>query len=209
MPIWGEVELLCRAVLEEGRKEADKILTQAKAESETIIASAQARAEKDLQEQILAQRNEATLKAKRLVDSAELEARKRIIAFRERVIQEIFSALELSLKNLRHQPEYPALLLSTVKEAVDALPGKEFVVELKQEDVELVKEQIEALGRERSVKIEVRTSPYLEGGSRVYGGDRDRRVLYDNSLSARLRRREDDIRRKIWSVIFGTERSER
>lgn len=204
MPIWGEIELFCQAVLEGGRKEAEKILTQAKAESETIIASVRAQAERDLQEQILAQRSEATIKAKRLVDSAELKARKRIMAFREQVIQEIFSALELSLKNLRDQPEYPALLLSIVKEAVDALPGKEFVVELKQEDVELVKEQIEDLGKERSLKIEVKISPYLEGGSRVYAGDRDRRVLYDNSLSARLRRREDDIRKKIWRVIFGT-----
>lgn len=206
MPIWGELELFCRAIFEEGRKEAEKILTEAKAEAERIIAEARVQAEKEFQEQILVQRSKAYVEAKRLVDSAELEARKRIIAFREQVIREIFSALELRLKNLIDQPEYPDFLLSTIKEGIDYLPGKEFVVELKQEDLDLVKRKIENLGKELSLKIELRASSFVEGGSRIYTSDR--RMLYDNSLLARLKRREEEIQREIWRKIFGAERSE-
>jgi len=205
MPIWGEMELFCRAILDEGRKEADNIVTRAKAEAERVIAGAQGRAEKELQEKIVAQRSEAYVEAKRLVDSAELEAKKRIIAFREQLIQEIFSALELRLRKISDQPEYPDFLLSTIREGIHSLPGKEFVIEIKKDDLELVKEKIEALGRELSAKIELRTSPSIKGGSRIYTGDR--RLLYDNSLLARLRRREDKIRRQIWKKIFGTETS--
>ncbi len=205
MPIWGEVELFCRAILDEGRKEADNIVTQAKAEAERVIAGAQGLAEKELQEKIVAQRSDAYVEAKRLVDSAELEAKKRIIAFREQLIQEIFRALELRLRKISDQPEYPDFLLSTIREGIHSLPGKEFVIELKQEDLELVKEKTEALGRELSAKIELRTLPSIEGGSRIYTADR--RLLYDNSLLARLRRREDEIRRQIWRKIFGTETS--
>lgn len=205
MPIWGEVELFCRAILDEGRKEADNIVTQAKAEAERVIAGAQGLAEKELQEKIVAQRSEAYVEARRLVDSAELEAKKRIIAFREQLIQEIFRALELRLRKISDQPEYPDFLLSTIREGIHSLPGKEFVIELKQEDLELVKEKTEALGRELSAKIELRTLPSIEGGSRIYTADR--RLLYDNSLLARLRRREDEIRRQIWRKIFGTETS--
>ena len=205
MPIWGEVELFCRAILDEGRKEADNIVTQAKAEAERVIAGAQGLAEKDLQEKIVAQRSEAYVEAKRLVDYAELEAKKRIIAFREQLIQEIFSALELRLRKISDQPEYPDFLLSTIREGIHSLPGREFVIELKQEDLELVKEKTEALGRELSAKIELRTLPSIEGGSRIYTADRH--LLYDNSLLARLRRREDKIRQQIWRKIFGTETS--
>ncbi len=203
MPIWGEVELFCRAILDEGRKEADNILTRAKAEAERVITGAQERAEKELQEKIVAQRSEAYMGAKRLVDSTELEAKKRIIAFREQLIQEIFRALELRLRKISDQPEYPDFLLSTIREGIRSLPGKEFVIELKQEDLELVKEKTEALGRELSAKIELRTLPSIEGGSRIYTADR--RLLYDNSLLARLKRREDEIRQQIWKKIFGTE----
>lgn len=203
MPIWGEVELFCRAILDEGRKEADNIVTQAKAEAERVIAGAQERAEKELQEKTVAQRSEAYMGAKRLVDSTELEAKKRIIAFREQLIQEIFRALELRLRKISDQPEYPDFLLSTIREGIRSLPGKEFVIELKQEDLELVKEKTEALGRELSAKIELRTLPSIEGGSRIYTADR--RLLYDNSLLARLKRREDEIRQQIWKKIFGTE----
>lgn len=206
MPIWGEVELFCRAIDEEGRKEAEKILTQAQAEADRIMAEAQRQAEKKFQEQILAERGKAHVEARRVVDSAELEARKRIIAFREQVIKEIFSALGQRLKNIGNQPEYPDLLLVTIREGIDALPGKEFVVEVRQEDVERIRRKIETLGKEHSVKIELKASPSITGGSRIYTGDQ--RVLYDNSFSARLKRREDEIRKEIWRKIFGTEGKE-
>lgn len=206
MPIWGEVELLCRAILEQGRKEADEILGNAKVESEKIIASARTRAEKELQEQILAQRSKALLEARQIVDAAELEAKKRTIAFREDLMQEIFRALELRLKDVSNQREYPDFLVSAIKEGIDSLVGKEFIVELRQEDLELVKESIEALGRELSVRIQTTTSLSIEEGARVYTGDR--RLLYDNSLSARLKRCEDEIQREIWRRFFAGERGQ-
>lgn len=202
MPIWGETELFCQAIFEEGHKEAEKILSQAQADADRIIAEAQRRAEKEFQQQILTERSQAYVKAKQLVDSAELEARKRIITFREQVIQEIFSALERRLMNIRNQTEYPDFLVSIIKEGIDALPGKEFVIELRKEDLELFKKKIEDLGREFALKIELRASPSMEGGARIYTGDRH--LLYDNSFPARLKRREDEIRREIWRKIFGT-----
>lgn len=207
MPIWEEVELFCRAIVEQGQKEAEEVLSQAKDEAQRIIAKTQRQAEKEFQEKILAQRSEVYLEAKRLVDSAELEARKRIITFREQVIQEVLSTLELRLKNIRKQLEYPDLLLSAIKEGIDFLPGKEFVVELSQKDLEFVKDKIEALGKELSLKIELEASPSVEGGSRIYTSDR--RLLYDNTLLARLKRYDHEIRREIWRKIFGTGESKR
>ncbi|OPX41275.1 MAG: hypothetical protein B1H13_02950 [Desulfobacteraceae bacterium 4484_190.3] len=205
MSIWGEVELLCRAISKEGGKEAESILTQAKAEAEKIIARTERQTEKEFREKIFTQRGKAYAKARLVVDAAELEAKKRIITFRKQVISEIFSALELRLRSFVDQPGYPDFLMTAIKEGIDSLPGKEFVIELKQEDLELVKERLEALGKELSLKIRFDVSDSLNGGCRVYRGDRH--LLYDNSFQARLKRHEDEIQRRIWRKIFGTERS--
>lgn len=206
MPIWGEIDLFCQAIFEEGHKETDDILKQANAEAERIVAEAQREAEKAFDKQILAQKSNAYGEAKRIVDAAELEAGKRIIAFREQVMREIFNALKERLKAVRNQPGYPDLLLAQIKEGIAALPGKAFIVEVKTDDLALLNERLENLAGELGFKIEAETSASIEGGARIYTGDR--RLLYDNSFLARLKRREDEIRREIWRKIFGTERGE-
>lgn len=200
MAIWGEVELLCRAVLEEGDKEARKITAQAKAEAERILAEAGERIEKEFKAEILAQRSQTYAEAKRLTDSAELESRKRIISFRENVMEEVFDALRERLRGFRKEPGYVAFLLKAVKEGMEALAGKEFLVEISPEDPDLVKSEIEKLAESISRKVEIKLSPSVKGGARVYTSDRT--LLYDNSLPIRLKRLEDEIRREIWRVIF-------
>jgi vacuolar-type H+-ATPase subunit E/Vma4 len=49
--------------------------------------------------------------------------------------------------------------------------------------------------KERSLKVVLKTSPSVEGGARIYTADQ--RLLYDNTLKARLKLREDQIRREI------------
>lgn len=203
MPIWGEVELLCRAISEEGRREADRILSEAKSEAEKIIAEAQNQAENRYEEEILSRRSKAHSEARRMIDSAELGVRRRLMAFREEIVREIFETLQERLKHFRDEPSYADFLMLALREAIGHLPGKEFIAELDREDERLIKDRIEGLVRELSVTIETRQLPALDGGVRVFTGDQ--RLLYDNSLSARLRRNEDAIRQEIWGEIFGTE----
>lgn len=206
MPIWEDVELFCQAIIDGGRKEAEKILTNAKVEAERTVAEAHERAEKEFQKEIIAQKSRAHAESKRLVEAAELKSRKRIIEFREQVIHEILCALEQRLKDFLHQPSYSGFLLPAIKEGIDALGGREFTVELGEEDLRFVKSNIESLEKERGLKIELRASPSREGCLRIYTGDQ--RLLYDNSLFSRLQRSQDEIRREIWRKIFETERSD-
>jgi V/A-type H+/Na+-transporting ATPase subunit E len=203
MPIWGQVELLCRAVAEEGDKEAEQILAQARADAAEVLAAARERADKEFEEELLARKSDAYADAKRTVDSAELEVKKRIMAFREQVIQEVLGALEQRLQAYRKEPRYVEFLLSALKEGFEHLPGKEFVVELNGTDLGLLEGELEKLAVEGSLQIDVKASSPCEGGVRVT--TRDRRLLYDNSFAARLKRSEDEIRQEIWRVIFGTQ----
>lgn len=202
MPIWGHVALLCRAIAAEGQEEAEQILSRARADAVDVIAAAQDAADKDYQQELLAAKSEAYAEAKRRVDFAELEARKGIMAFREKIIQEVLGALDQRLQAYRKEPDYAAFLHLALKEGLDHLPGKEFVVELNDAEVGLLQGEIEKLMNEGSLQIEVNAAPDCNGGLRVT--TRDRRLRYDNSFAARRQRSENDIRREIWSVIFGT-----
>lgn len=227
MPIWGQVELLCRAVAEEGRKEAERILSQARAEVERTLSEARERAEEDAAREMLERRSVAHAEARRIVDSAELEARKRIMALRERLVQDVFEALRERLKAFRIDPAYGDFLVSALFEGIQYLSGSSFIAEMSAEDIELVKERVKSRPAEQpplpiitdspihpltdspttatdSPIIELKASPSIGGGVRVYTGDGHK--LYDNSLSARLKRREADIRQEIWRSLFGAER---
>ena len=75
------------------------------------------------------------MEAKRQVDAADLEARRRIMAFREEIVREVFHALEDRLKKFRNDLPIRDFLLKALKEGVDHLPGKDFIVELNEADL--------------------------------------------------------------------------
>ena len=203
MPIWGQVELLCRAIAEEGQKEADRIISEAQMEAKRIVAEVKEREERQYQEEAQLQRSQAYAEARRMVDSAELEAKRRIMIFREQFNREVFDTLRERLIRFRAEPAYGDFLISAFREAVDHLGGREFVAEMNEEDVQNFKTEIEGAAAELSLTLEIRPVLGLTEGIRVYSGDR--RLLHDNSFSARIKRIEEALRQEIWSVVFETE----
>jgi V/A-type H+/Na+-transporting ATPase subunit E len=206
MAIWGQLELFCRAITEEGRREAEGILATARAEAERIIAEAKDRADRTYEREILLQRGTTHAEARRIVDSAELEARRQVMAFREEMILQVLRTLEDRLRKLRDEPSYGDTLLGFLREGIGHLSASELIVELNPGGLELLAERVAALAGELSVSLKVEASNAFEGGLRVFTADR--RMLFDNSLSARLNRMENSIRQDIWRELFGAEQQE-
>jgi vacuolar-type H+-ATPase subunit E/Vma4 len=204
MSIWGEVELLCRAISEEAGKASERILAEAEDDAARIMAEVEMQASNALDAKMRVQRSDAYAEARRTVDSAELEARKRIMSFREEVIREIFQSLEQRLTEFRKGPKYVQFLLSSIEEGVENLPGSEFVVELNEDDQKLLEGELKNLAVRLNAKMEIKPSTSLNGGVRIYTSDR--RLLIDNAFSARLKRMEEEIRQEIWRTIFGADR---
>ncbi len=203
MPLWGKIELLCRAISEEGESEAEKILSEARAEAERWVAEAEAQAQREFERELLSLKGGAHAEAKRLVDAAELEARKRIIASRERIMQEILDALTIRMQDARQEPAYTGFVLSSIEEGLENLPGKTFLVEMNPEDLERFRVAIEALASQRAVTIDLNASPSIQAGVRITTGDR--RLRLDNTFEARLKQQEDSIRQEIWNRIVGVD----
>lgn len=201
MALWGQIELLCRAIAAEGQNEAEKILAQSKAAAKRLLDAAKENAEVKFQGEILSQRNKAYADAKRQVDAADLEAKRRLMAFREEIMREVFHALGDRLNSFRNDPSYPDFLLKALKEGIARLPGKDFLVELNEADLPAIQDKISEIASELSIHVSIKTSTELSDGVRLYTADR--RQLYDNTLSARLNRLENEIKQAIWRRIFG------
>jgi vacuolar-type H+-ATPase subunit E/Vma4 len=203
MPFWGQVELLGRAITEEGQKEADRIITEAQREAQRAVAEVKEREEKEYEEEAQLLRYQAHTEARRIVDAAELEAKRRIMVFREQFNQEVLEALRERVIRFRSEPAYRDFLIAAFREAVDHLGGREFVVEMTEEDRKHWQTEMEGAAAGLSLTLKTGPASELAGGIRVYSGDRRR--LYDNSFAARIKRREEALRQEIWRVVFETE----
>ena len=202
MVVWGETELLCRAVLEEAQKEADKILAAAKNAADRMLQEAEERADKEVQAKMLLAKGKAQSRSKQIVDLAELEAKKRLLSFQQQLVHHVLQTLERRLKDLRNEPKYAEFLLSIVKQGIGNLPGTSFIVEVNAEDVEQIRSVVDGLADELRADIALVASLTVDLGCRIF--TEDRRLLYDNTIAGRLKRLEDDIKREIWRVIFAS-----
>lgn len=206
MPIWSELELFCRAIREEVEREVRDIRERAESEALSTVSEAKRRADQRREMETLALRSKAHDEARRLLDGAELEAKRRVMAFREEVVREVLGELERKLRSFHGSPGVVDFLVKGIQEAIGHLPGNTFVVEMTEDDCRLMKDRMGEPSQERNVQLEMRASSSIEGGVRVYTGDG--RQLYDNSVAARLKRHEREIRQEIWRELFGTDKGD-
>ncbi|MGD9972400.1 MAG: V-type ATP synthase subunit E [Desulfatirhabdiaceae bacterium] len=203
MPIWGQVELLCRSIAEHGRKQAEALLTQARLEADKIIRDARQQADRQYEEARLSGKSQAVAKAGQQVDTADLEARRRVMTFRRQILQEMIDALKDRLNLFRSEPDYGDFLISSAREGITQLSGHHFIVELNKPDAEAIGNRLEEMAPANAVTIDLRHDDTLEGGLRIFTADG--KTMVDNRFSARLDRMEDDIRQEIWRSIGGTQ----
>jgi vacuolar-type H+-ATPase subunit E/Vma4 len=203
MPIWGQVELLCRSIAEEGRRQSVKLLEQARLQADDTIRDAAQQADRQYQETRLSGKSQAVAEAGRLVDTAELAARRRVMTFHRRMLQEVMDALTKRLQQFRKQPAYERFLIAAAREAMEHLSSREVVIETTESDAEIIQGRLEELAHEFSAVIKIRCSDAFEGGIKVFSADQ--KTMFDNSFDARLNRVKDEIQQEIWRTIVGTQ----
>ncbi|GEM_PF-955477 len=203
MPLWGQVALLCRSIAEHGRKQTEALLTQARLEADKIIQDARRQADHQYEEARLTGKSQAVAEAGQRVDTAELEARRRVMTFRRQILQEMTDALKDRLNRFRSEPAYGDFLISSAEEGINHLSGQHFILELAKPDAEAIGKRLEEMAHANAVTIDLRHDDTLDGGLRIITGDG--KMMFDNRFSARLDRMEDDIRQEIWRSIGGTQ----
>jgi vacuolar-type H+-ATPase subunit E/Vma4 len=199
MPLWGHVELLCRAITEAGVKEAEKLLEQASQQAENTVRDTAQQADRQYQEKRLSRKIQAVAEARQMVDTAELAAKRRVMIFHRQLIQEVMDALTERLKRFRTQPDYERFLISAAQEAIGYLASPEVIIEVAEHDVDIILSRLDELSHNGTPGIHIRSTNAFDGGIRVFTADN--KMMFDNSITARCSRMENDIRQEIWRTI--------
>lgn len=191
-------DVLASAIIAEAEAEAVKTRETAKAEADRIIRDAEAEAAErhssaSREEMDRVHRETATELA-----LAGFEARRQVLNAREELIEDVFNDLWTALDTLKKSDSYPRMLAVLAREALSALDGDEFIVEVAPGDESVARR---ALVDGRAEQLEIHADPAIRGGCIVW--QRDRRAYYDNSFAAIVERDKPHLRPLVAEWLWG------
>ena len=195
---------LCAEILDEARRESEKLARHAHAEADALLAQARGDADRLRQARLAQARAEAKRKRELILATVPIEAHRQRSAGIEALLQAIFEQARQQLAS-RQGFDYRETLIALATEAMERMVGDAFVVKLSAADriafgKSLTEEVPRRLARS-SVRITISDEPKITDGGLVVQDDSGRQV-WDNRLMTRLERLWPELRRQL-AVLTG------
>jgi len=205
----GSVELLCRKIEEDARREVESIISRAEKSAAELRARYSSDAGKVRDEILERARAKADAVRRRTLSGVNLETKRMSLQAREEIIGEVLSMVMDKLEGLRKEDRYRDILKGLLLEAFEALGERETVAIFDEADRDLVDEGFISEVRSHlnelygdDVSLEVSREFHRSGGGLILRS-KDGRVSFDNTFDARLRRMRDSLRLAIVKEVFG------
>jgi V/A-type H+/Na+-transporting ATPase subunit E len=162
--------------------------TNLEAEYTSIVVGAQKQAE-NLRRQI--------------VGSSRLAARNKQLVLIETAVNDAFEKAKAKLASSNKQESYKVLIITMLENSISAIGSDEVIVECNKNDLDIVKNAITDLSKNK-VRVKVSDKPInVIGGIRVRSADGS--TTYDNTLDSRIERLKPLIRKNIVHMLRGEE----
>ena len=195
---------LADEILADARARAEKILKRARRDADRISARAEKAKQKEADRIIEHFRQRAESQQKMVMASVDIEIAKKRLALKEEEIQSVIDEARKKLLEKKSY-DYVKVLVNLASQAIRKMQGNDFTIRLAAADESLATDdllnQIKAAVRDRDVNLKYDAAPAgVSSGVAVLSGDG--RQLYDNSFEARLRRLQNQIRKKVAEKIF-------
>ncbi|XRO76278.1 V-type proton ATPase subunit E [Methanocaldococcus sp. 10A] len=201
------VDKIKSKILEDAKAEANKIIAQAEEEKAKILEKAREEAEKRKAEILKKGEKEAEMTKSRIISEAKLEAKKKLLEAKEEIIEKAIEKLKEELVKLPGQPDYKDKLIKLIRDGAVSLGGGELVVRLNRRDMDII-DDATLWNLEKEVENMTKKVTVLKKGEPVdiTGGciieTIDGLKLLDNSLEAIFNRNLDVIRARITEKLF-------
>jgi len=201
------VDKIKSKILEDAKAEANKIIAQAEEEKAKILEKAKEAAEKKKAEILKKGEKEAEMTKSRIISEAKLEAKKKLLEAKEEIIEMAIDKLKEELAKLPEQPDYKDKLVKLIKDGAVSLGGGELVVRLNKRDLDLIEDST-LWNLEKEVENATNKVTVLKKGEPVdiTGGciieTADGLKSLDNSLEAIFNRNMNEIRARITEKLF-------
>lgn len=177
--------------------QCDKLLSDARAEADAIVADAEAKVRTQREQALAAAESEKQLLDERWRLKAEAEAMKAELAMKKSAVNAVLAEVERIIGDTVNSPEFPGILDALLAELMTAASG-DCVVLAPEAHVDHVRQWLSANGHGDlpvEVSAAVRDGVALQDHARTY------RV--SNTLSGRYARVEQETRRVCMTGLFG------
>ncbi len=189
------VEKIIRRIEEDAQWKIEEYYSNAEKEIERIRSIEEGKWEQEKEKlESMGKREAETIKQMH-ISKAHLDGKKMLMQAREEVIEKIIKDM---LENFREYGDYDSYLQRSLKESSEIL-GSKFMVISSQED----REKIESIASSLSIDISVAPGDVPYGGFIAVSSDSTRRL--DNTAEAFIERNMGEIRKMIYTKLFGEE----
>jgi vacuolar-type H+-ATPase subunit E/Vma4 len=203
MPLYDQVELLCQAILTQGRQEADRIVNEARDRADRLVADAEARGREKVRRATEEMRAQALFAARNLVDRAALESKRRVAKAKEALLDGIFKLGADRLQAFWDSPDYPDWLRRMLLKAVHELGGKRLQLAAHPEEARWLTEALlKEVGRQTGTTLELTPDAGLTTGGFIAMRE-DGRMRLDLTFQGILSRRREQLRTEIARRLWG------
>jgi len=189
------LEDIFRALEEQAAKDSEAVLVEARSHADAIMQEAQNEAARARDSHVADAERVARSRSAQDLNSAKLDARKRLAAVKERAVSEVFDRAMDGLVSARTSADYPAAFRRLADEALEGVTG-EYSVLVDPADVELAKRVLGEMG----VSAEVRGDLSTAGG--VVVSTESGRVMIRNTLEDRLEKLRGLAQADVAEILF-------
>jgi vacuolar-type H+-ATPase subunit E/Vma4 len=192
-------DLLLSEITKQSRKEIKEIKDQAEKERQDTISKARRQGEKITSEIRQKTEQQGDELKKKILSNVHLEIKKRNLENQEKLISRLSTELRKKLDEFRHADHYKQILKEWIREGASVIDKKDLILTVGKIERNFINKNFlqDVVDKIKDQKGNVQTCKLNdtvldEGG--VIVSDAEGKIRFNNSFSARIQRKQDEIR---------------
>jgi vacuolar-type H+-ATPase subunit E/Vma4 len=204
----NESRALISGIESDARKEADKILGEAKKRASELRMYTEKQVESILRDAEEKARTQSEAIEKKVLSGVEIEVKRKFLYLKEKIFSEVLSRVKEEFKSLIQTQSYRTVLLNWIVEAAVGLGVDEGIVSTSKNEQHLIDQELlrraekqvsDILGK--NVKLRLSRNSGTQQGIILTASDG--RTAFNNQVATRLLRYQQKIRDLIYTQLFG------
>ena len=192
------------SIMSEAQGKADVIMQDANAEASAITQNAEKKAEAEKTKILENGKKQSDMRYQQIISEAKMNARRAELGAKEEVIEAAFAKAtdELKAKASSGDEEYKDSLSKMIKEAADEIGGKNFIIQLNENDTNTLKDQLTGVSTFQIEDITFEMGEPIDtmGGAILKTSNGD--IEVNNTIEARLDRFKSVLRSEVAEILF-------
>lgn len=195
-------------IISGAQSKVDVIISEAEAEVQSIKDNGNREAELSKQRILNDGEKQSKMRYQQIVSEAKMNSRRAQLRAREDVIEEAFNKATEELEDIASSSSdvYKKSLIEIITEAALEIGGGDLIIQLKSEDEDKIKGNLNEIESDVESKIGVKTTLEIGEPIKTIGGailkTKNGEIEVNNTIESRMLRFRKDLRSKVAKILF-------